>query len=167
MIDRSKPIIPAMSAAGLELGQSLSSILDGIRNLVTWSPDGPDLADLIGIHDGWIIYRNTNEDHTNKCGPILFINDPELVLKFNSNDELYSITVSKGYEGPLFDFIKIGSPVRDIKYFTDLDYDDGDEAYYPTHKSMLGLSFNIEPGSATSESDFISAISVNDWSMIR
>jgi hypothetical protein len=55
------------------------------------------------------------------------------------------ICLSVGYEGTAFQKIGIGSKLSEIEKLLEVEYDSGDEMYYPKEKSgVTGISFCIE-----------------------
>jgi hypothetical protein len=110
----------------------------------------------------WIFFNN-------KGGRCYFYCNRLIYLAFNSSYIIYNITVFNGYSGKAFDRISIGSKLNELKSILDLEYDNGDEAYYPLDSAIAkGISFStgipFEADDFTDE-QLILAISVHDWTL--
>jgi hypothetical protein len=160
-LNLSAPITPGISAAGYSIGSHLSEYQELLPALVIDTAKKP-FSQLLKESKDWIFFNS-------KGGRRYFYCDRLIYLAFNSSHIIYNIAVFSGYSGKAFDKISIGSKLSELKNILDLEYDDGDEAYYPLDSTITkGISFST--GTPFEASDFtdkqlILAISIHDWTL--
>jgi hypothetical protein len=102
--------------------------------------------------------------------------DAWMYHNFYSSRVLYFIAIRDGYTGKVFGNIGIGSTLRELKQNFEIEYDSGDEVYYPSEDSgIVGVSFStgFAPSIELDDDELFSSfneekiivISIHDWSL--
>ncbi|MGB3208537.1 MAG: hypothetical protein WBB28_26420 [Crinalium sp.] len=130
-------IVPGISAAGFKIGNCLENMKDIVSSATTIDLQQPinfnkELADS----QGWILTPGRGNANT-YYNTSLYYKDRWVRLVFNTKGILYAIYTFAGYQGKLFDRIKIGSMLSETSDFFSLEYDSGDEMHYPSEESGI------------------------------
>ena len=163
------PIIPGTSAGGYIIGTSISS-LGELDSAILIDSIGQSVSKQLSISEGWTCLKTQSKEENLCCLNTYYYKDDLIRLQFNSREILYCIYLSKGYRGTAFDKIGIESKLSDVKELFEIDYDSGDEMYYPDEKSGVnGISFYIDEIFAEDENidiekSKILVICVHNWS---
>lgn len=162
MVNECAEIVPGKSAAGFNLGITISEVRSSICALREWQPGyGIVLYEAIRSESGWLTFTRENGE------VVLYFGRGMIELHFSARGVLFNIFLSDGYTGILWENIKVGSPLAIAQQLYPLEYDEGDEMHYPTKESaVVGVAFYAEESPLDEAPDqLISGISVHDWSM--
>lgn len=166
-IDLAASIIPKTSAGGYTLGADISSI-EELNDAILIDSFEQSVSRQLLMSEGWKYVEARSEDE-NLCYRKTFYYKNDLIrLQFNSTDVLYCIYILNGYQGIVFDKIGIGSRLSDLKELFEVEYDSGNEMYYPSEKSEVkGISFYInerftEDGNIDSEISTVAMICIHN-----
>lgn len=163
MINDYAEIVPGKSAAGFNLGSSISEVKASISDLKEWRPTGEvGLYEAIRSELGWLSYERESGG-----GRVLYFGGGMIELHFSAKGILFNIFISDGYAGALWEEIKVGSALSVVQSRCPLKYDEGDEMHYPAEESaVVGVAFYAEELPLDEAPDqLISGISVHDWTM--
>lgn len=156
MLDLSAPIIPGVSAAGFSLGMTRA---DAVRTMgsVAIKPPAEQMMWFLKHLPGW---GKTD-------GGTSFFYKDVVHLSFSKVGVLYAIYLHEGYAGSLDGEVVIGSELEQWVEKYGLEFDEGDEAYYPTVQDQEGFALiSIEPGRPEAgETYTVLGFSVHDWSL--
>ncbi|HEY9693762.1 MAG TPA: hypothetical protein V6D15_16270 [Oculatellaceae cyanobacterium] len=131
--------MPGISAAGFKIGDCLENMKDIVRSATTIDIHQPIKINFnkeIADSQGWILTpeRGTSNTYDNTS---LYYKDRWVRLIFNTKGILYAIYTFEGYQGKLFDRIKIGSLLSETSDFFSVEYDSGDDMHYPSEESGI------------------------------
>ena len=161
MLNIDADIDPGKSAAGFHLGQRYSrDLFEG--GLAEWNPSsGLQIGQAIHATPGWL---ETRVD-AGLPGRSMHYGRGMVDLRFNADGILFWIMVFNGYTGKVWGEIGIGSPIATVRQRFDVEYDDGDEMFYPVADSgVSGIAFIVDESLPAPE---IVGISVQDWALAR
>jgi hypothetical protein len=163
------PIIPGTSAGGYIIGTSISS-LGELDSAILIDSIGQSVSKQLSISEGWACLEAQSKEEKLCYRKTYYYKNDLVRLQFNSRGILYCIYLSNGYRGTAFDKIGIESKLSDVKDLFEIDYDSGDDMYYPDEKSGVeGISFYIDEVFAEDENIDIKksqvlVICVHNWS---
>jgi hypothetical protein len=126
--------------------------------------------------DAWMYHNFYSKDGSTVNGIACYYKNDVIRLYFNSSRVLYFIAIRDGYTGKVFGNIGIGSTLRELKQNFEIEYDSGDEVYYPSEDSgIVGVSFStgFAPSIELDDDELFSSfneekiivISIHDWSL--
>ncbi len=175
-------IVPFKSCGVITIGSSLSECTFLSDTLWFKKPINSDI-DLVESL-GWVCERLLSKDGSVVVKTVCYYKNDIIMLCFNSKNILYFALMKKGFEGKVFEEIGIGSTLGELRRFVEVEYDSGDEAYYPSEKSgIIGIAFytGLSPSSGLYDEDLfmledgdidnidddqeIIMISIQDWSL--
>lgn len=137
-------IIAGTSAGGYSIGSKISFLKELVTAILIDSSQQSVSAQLL-TSKGWMYSESCAKEGDLHCRKTYYYKDNIISLQFNSKEILYCICLSIGYEGTAFQRIGIGSKLSEIEKLFEVEYDSGDEMYYPKEKSgITGISFCIE-----------------------
>ncbi|GLS24773.1 hypothetical protein [Marinibactrum halimedae] len=148
------------SLAGIELGTPLEFFLKDVKTIidersVKWT------VNLTKDNVGLLLYKLSSG------GSFLYLNDGDLELGFNKQDFLISIEASCGYEGSIYEDVKIGDPLGKVKH--QLYLDDANDVHHlcdENEEIIPGMYFIA--GGVDLEDDpdqEIVGVCIYDWSL--
>jgi hypothetical protein len=148
-------IIPGHSAAGFLLGQRFDQFEEVVNVATRWNKSLLQLSQVVANTEEWLLIENTqlgsfDRPHDHKplnawLGCRLYFGKGAVMLHFNSNNLLNYIEIGTGYQGTLYETIRIGDELKSILQFYDLEYDDVEELHFPINGNDVGLiSFYAE-----------------------
>ena len=165
-------IIPEISAGGYTLGTDIS-LIEELNDAILIDSFEQSVSRQLLMSEGWTYLEARSEEENLCCQKTFYYKNDLIRLQFNSIGILYCIYLSYGYQGIAFDKIGIGSKLSDLKELFEVEYDSGDEMYYPSEKSEVkGISFFInekfiEDGNIDIESSKVVVICVHNWSLYQ
>lgn len=181
-IDLTAEIIPAKRCGLIEIGTHLNNCIF-LHNAIYFSGFMNPGIDMIES-TGWTCQYFFSEDKNTLNGTVCYYKNDLIRLCFNSKNILYFIGLKNGYKGKAFGKIDIGSTLGEVKENIEIEYDSGDEAYYPLEKSGVkgiafytGISPSVKPNeedlfvlqnrdiNSLDDDDKIIMISIQDWSL--
>jgi hypothetical protein len=136
-------IIPCNSAGGYVIGTSISSYED-FSGATMIDTNLKSIGQWLLHSEGWTYTENWWSDQGIFYGKTYYYKDDIVRLQFNSNGVLYCICLSNGYQGKAFDKIGVNCNESEVKKMFDIEYNSGDEMYYPINESeIVGISFFV------------------------
>lgn len=175
-------IVPAKRCGLIEIGTHLNdcAFLHNASYSSVFSSPGIDMIESTG----WICQQGGIEERSTLNGTVCYYKNDLIRLCFNSESILYFIGLKNGYKGKAFGEIEVGSTLGEVKKNVEIEYDSGDEAYYPLEKSgVKGIAFytgtspSVKPSeedifvlqggdiNSLDDEDKIIMISIHDWSL--
>ncbi|PRC90657.1 hypothetical protein [Solimicrobium silvestre] len=149
-LDWAAPIVPGQSMMGLHLGMSYSDVLtalqfyrvdvsEGNNDFLVRIKNSPLL--LVEMLSDGIILRDTISKSPNATSfdKLFVMGFKEGVLVHLMTSLIYGASFDY-YKGLIFGKVGIGSPVANIRKFCEVEFDSGDELFYPIDDAFVGFS---------------------------
>jgi hypothetical protein len=160
-------IVPGVGAAGFRLGQDAAEIDAAIAGAKAWTRSaGRSLNQAIDSGKEWVCVSHSELSFDPDAkGKSYYAPGGVVKLQFNGRSQLFNIVVYDGYRGAAWGDVTVGCSVATAMKHYPLEYDDGDEAYYPVESAPVRrIGFHANDGSLE---EAIYGISVHDWDMMR
>lgn len=142
-LNLSNKILPGVSAGGYTIGLKLSSYKE-LSSAIEINTTQKSIGQILSDSQGWMFYRRCSEDRNTLSETSYYYKDNIVRLVFNANQLLHAIYLADGYQGEVFDSIKIHSNLSDLEKIFDVEYDDCEEMYYPSNLSGIsGIEFYL------------------------
>ncbi len=164
------PIVAGTSAGGYSIGSKISSLKELDTAILIDSYQQSISAQLL-TSEGWMYSESYSKEGDLYCLKTYYYKDNIISLQFNSKGILFCIFLSVGYEGTAFQRIGIGSKLSEIEKLFEVEYDSGDDMYYPKEKlGVTGISFYIkeifgEDENIDAEKSEVVMICIHKWSL--
>jgi hypothetical protein len=173
-------ILPFKSCGSIVIGSHLSEC-DFLSDAL-WA----ERIDYMKLDDSdiWVCEEILSEDGRNVLETKCYFKDHAIKAWFNASGVLYFVLLGDGYKGKAFGEINIGSTLGVLRRIVEVEYDSGDEAYYPSEKSgVRGIAFytGCAPSARPDDEDLfileggdpdsidndqvITMISIQDWNL--
>lgn len=126
-LDIYAPAIIGKSLAGFNLGDDLSDFL----SLIDTTIDGKHVTwtiDLAHDNQGILLYQLPSNE-----GYYVYFKTGNIELLFNENQKLCHIIAGEGYQGNIFENVKIGNDITAINH--NLILDDAEDVHYLIYKN--------------------------------
>ncbi len=120
-LDQYAPAVIGKSLAGFTLGDELDNFIPLVDTILKRSETDRQINEIIHSNQGVLLF--VQDDWYD-----IFFSQPRIELCFSKKGKLWHIIVSDGYKGEIFDGLKIGDRLADIKH--PLYFDDPDEVHY-------------------------------------
>ncbi|WKB55772.1 hypothetical protein [Eleftheria terrae] len=167
MLDLHASLVPGTSAAGFEIGQSLSSVeslLHGASK--TDYVPGFHLLAALAENKGALILRNFGEPGETS----IFFGSDIVRLVFSPGGVLGCIYVFEGYLGA-FEGVRVGDMLSLLSQTMELDFDGGDEMYYRLDgkgEYVPGIAIvAVEADASQHATTPVGGYCVHDWTIFR
>ena len=167
MLNIDAEIVSGVGAAGFRLGQDAAELDAAIAESKAWTrASGRSLMQEVGSAKGWVCVAHSElSTKPGAQGKTYYAPGGVVELHFNGRGQLFNIMLFEGYRGTVWSDVRVGSPVAAAMAHCDLEYDGGDEAYYPIESSPVkGIGFHANDGSPD---EAIYGITVNDWKLMH
>ncbi|WP_277761772.1 hypothetical protein [Pseudomonas sp. A34-9] len=162
--DMDADLNPEVSAAGFQLGVSLSSVMKLIGP-VAWYEDNSEIHELLGKNSGWIGVKKKSGCQGNDAVNLTFKNSC-VQLVFEQREILYQIVVGGAYSGA-FAGVRVGDDLLALQTDFEIDFNDMDDEFLILDKGeyISGISFVTDHRASLlhSPNQIIKHISVHDW----
>ncbi|UTO20944.1 MULTISPECIES: hypothetical protein [Acinetobacter] len=147
-VDINALIEPLKSAAGFTLGLTLSEFYNGLNfiEVEKWlRADGIPLHVAIQKSDKWLCVPTREICDGRLEGEIWFYSKGMVELHFNHLGILFNISLFKGYQGKLINYIYIGMPFSELKDLCNPIFNVDDEVYIvEDNDTFSGIGFCID-----------------------
>jgi len=167
--DLDASLIPGVSAAGFELGESISTVVKKI-GAVSWYESDSSVDNVLAQNSSWVGLRL-------KCGSAIELDETvfsyvylneTISLYFEGGGRLYRVAVGKGYRGS-FNGIKPGDDLRPPDGGFDILFNDMDDDFLlvKDEKILEGISFVTDYRASLEHApeQAIQFISIHNWSL--
>jgi hypothetical protein len=162
--DMDAELNPEVSAAGFQLGVSLSSVMKLIGPVV-WYEDNSEIHELLDKNSGWIGVKRKLGRQGNDAVTLTFKSSC-IQLVFESRDLLYQIVVGDGYSGA-FAGVRVGDDLLALETDFEIDFNDVDDEFLILDKGeyISGISFITDYRASLlhAPNQVITGISVHNW----
>lgn len=141
-MDLHADIVPGASAAGFSLGDDFHVVAAAIGAFRRWQPGQGHLATQLATNPGWLYVSPARDGQAATQGPSLYFLNNCIRLGFTADTRrICWIEVGAGYQGRLWGEVRVGDTLASAMRYTELDYDSGEELYYPQRPGCKGVAF--------------------------
>jgi len=167
MLDLHAPLVPGTSAAGFEIGQSLSSVESLLHGASRKDHvPGFHLVAALAENKGALVLRNFGDPGETA----IFFGSDVVRLVFSPAGVLGCIYVFEGYLGA-YEGVRIGDMLSLLSPTMELDFDGGDEMYYRLDgdgKYVPGIAIvAVKADVSQHASTPVVGYCVHDWKIFR
>ena len=162
--DMDADLNPEVSAAGFQLGVTLSSVMELIGPVV-WYEDSSEIHEVLDKNSGWIgVKRKLGRQGTDAVN--LTFKNSCVQLVFDQRETLYQIVVGGEYAGA-FAGVRVGDDLLALQADFEIDFNDMDDEFLILDQGgyISGISFVTDYRASLlhAPNQIIKRISVHNW----